>query len=332
VHPAHRHGVVGDDQVTGVGLAHHGVEQVAEAIDIGIVERGIDFVEHADRRGIGQEQGEDQRDRGQRLFAARKQGQRLQPLARRLGEDLQPGFQRVVAVDQREVRLPPFEQAGEQAPEMGIDLLEGGAQPFAPLAVEVADRTAQAGDRLGQLGLFGRAVAVFFLDLRQFLGRDEVDRADPLAAGGQAFERLGLGRRIADIVLVEVEPAGEQGRRALETLARAPSISGSMTPEKLWGKERPGLSPTAVKSCLTMHAEGVLALEDIVIVLVNLPGRLVEYLTLITPVSPGMIGSFGQVGTVHPQDPFALVMINGSLPVFVKANSLRPSPLYSTVP
>ena len=48
--------------------------------------------------------------------------ERLQPLARRLGEDFQPGFERIVAVDQREVRLPAFEQAGEQAAEMAVDL------------------------------------------------------------------------------------------------------------------------------------------------------------------------------------------------------------------
>ena len=44
VHAAHGHGVVGDDQVAGLGLADHRVEQVAEAVDVGVVERGIDFV------------------------------------------------------------------------------------------------------------------------------------------------------------------------------------------------------------------------------------------------------------------------------------------------
>ena len=34
--------------------------QIAEALDIGIVERRVDFVEHADRRWIGQEHREDQ--------------------------------------------------------------------------------------------------------------------------------------------------------------------------------------------------------------------------------------------------------------------------------
>ena len=140
MHPAHGHGVVGDDQVAGVGFEDHRVEQVAEAFDIGVVQGRVDFVEHADRRGVGEEQREDQRDRGQRLLAAREQCQRLEALARGLGEDLEPGLERIVRIDQREMRLPALEQPGEQAAEMGVDRLEGGAQPLAALAVEIADR------------------------------------------------------------------------------------------------------------------------------------------------------------------------------------------------
>ena len=34
-----------------VGLLGHPIEQLAEALDIGVVERCVDLVEHADRRG-----------------------------------------------------------------------------------------------------------------------------------------------------------------------------------------------------------------------------------------------------------------------------------------
>ena len=78
----------------------HLVEQVAEALDVVIVERRVHFVQHADRRRIGQEHREDQRQRGQRLLAARQQRQRRGLLARRLGQDLEAGFQRIVALDQ----------------------------------------------------------------------------------------------------------------------------------------------------------------------------------------------------------------------------------------
>ena len=53
-------GVVGDDQEARVGFVRHLIDSVAEAVDVGVVERRVDFVEHADRRGIGQEHREDQ--------------------------------------------------------------------------------------------------------------------------------------------------------------------------------------------------------------------------------------------------------------------------------
>ena len=58
------------NEVARIRFAHHRVKQVAEAIDIGIVQRCIDLVEYADRRRISEEQREDQRNRGQGLLAA----------------------------------------------------------------------------------------------------------------------------------------------------------------------------------------------------------------------------------------------------------------------
>jgi hypothetical protein len=61
-------------------VARHLVHQIAEALDIVVVERRVDLVEHADRRRVGQEHREDQRQRGQRLLAARKQRHGLRRL------------------------------------------------------------------------------------------------------------------------------------------------------------------------------------------------------------------------------------------------------------
>ena len=49
-----------------------------------------------------------------------------------------------------------------------------------------------------------------------------------------------------------------------------------------------------------------------------------SYFTFNSPEAPGAIGSLGQEGTVQPQDPFALEMINGSVPVLVKINTHSP--------
>ena len=56
------------------------------------------------------------------------------------------------------------------------------------------------------------------------------------------------------------------------------------------------------------------------------------YSTTISPVAPGLIGSLGNWGTVHPQLPTALEIINGLFPVLVNTNSLTPSAPCSIVP
>ena len=78
-------------------------------------------------------------------------------LARRLRHDLEPGLERIVGFDQLEMRLAALEQGGEQAAEMAVDVLEGGEQAGAALAVQAADRAAQAVDRLAQFLALGLA-------------------------------------------------------------------------------------------------------------------------------------------------------------------------------
>ena len=53
------------------------------------------------------------------------------------------------------MRLAALEQGGEQAAEMAVDLLEGGEQTGAALAVQAADRAAQPVDRLAQFLALG---------------------------------------------------------------------------------------------------------------------------------------------------------------------------------
>ncbi len=80
--------------------AHMACEQVAEALDIGVVQGGVHFVEETDRGGIGEEDGEDQGDRSQGLFAPAHQAHDRHALAGRTSEDLQSGLQRIVGLDE----------------------------------------------------------------------------------------------------------------------------------------------------------------------------------------------------------------------------------------
>src|SRR3989338_7542743 len=49
------------------------LDKAGEAADVRVVERGVDFVEDAEGRGLVAEDGDEQRQRRQRLLAAREQ-------------------------------------------------------------------------------------------------------------------------------------------------------------------------------------------------------------------------------------------------------------------
>ena len=156
---------MGDGDEAGVGALAHLVEEIAEALDIIVVERRVDLVEHADRRGVGEEDGEDQRERGQRLLAAREQRQRLRFLAGRLGDKFEPGFERIVGFDQLKLGLAALEQGLEQVLKVAVDDFEGGDEPLAALLVEAADGGPEPLDRLGQIIALGDQPVAACLDL-----------------------------------------------------------------------------------------------------------------------------------------------------------------------
>ena len=185
---------MGDDDEAGVGPLPHLVEHAAEAVDVGVVQRGVDLVENADRGRIGEEDGEDQGRRRQGLFAARHQAHDCQPLAGRAGVDLQPGLERIVALDEFQLGLAAAEQGLEQAFEIVVDDVESRHQPLAALGVEFVDAVAQLGDggrQVAALDLHGiEPVAVFD---RLVLGA-QVDGAEGLALALQTVQQaLGAG-------------------------------------------------------------------------------------------------------------------------------------------
>src|SRR3546814_16475231 len=63
-----------------------------------------------------------------------------------MGQDGEARLQRVVGFNEGEMGLATVEQGAEQALDVAVDRLEGGEEAGAALAVEAADRTAQAVD------------------------------------------------------------------------------------------------------------------------------------------------------------------------------------------
>ena len=87
---------LGDDDE--LGAVDEAVQHFDEAVDVGFVERGVEFVEHAERAGFDHIDREQQGDGGHRAFAAGKQGDGLEFFAGRFGGDFDAGFERVALV------------------------------------------------------------------------------------------------------------------------------------------------------------------------------------------------------------------------------------------
>ena len=109
--------------------AAHLADHLVVAADVGLIERRVDLVEQAERRGLDEEDGEDQRDRGERLLAAREQLDRGELLARRLRDDLDArlgdGIGRIL--DELQLGRAAAEQAREHLLEALVD--EAGRSP-----------------------------------------------------------------------------------------------------------------------------------------------------------------------------------------------------------
>ena len=69
-------------------------------------------------------------------------------------------------------------------------------------------RAAQTVHRFGQLGLFGHAGTKLRLGFSQFVGGDEVDRADAFAIGGQPVHRRCFLLRVGHARGIETKAFG----------------------------------------------------------------------------------------------------------------------------
>src|SRR3546814_19601270 len=86
---------------------------------------------------------------------------------------------------------------------MAIHRLERREQPRAALAIEAADRAAEAVQRLRQFLDLGGASLTLGIEFDEFVGGDEIDRAEPLAVGDQPVVPRRFGGGVADARALE---------------------------------------------------------------------------------------------------------------------------------
>ena len=211
-----------DDDQLGV-LAELG-DEPEEAVQVDVVERGLDLVHHVERRRPAAEHGEQERQRGQAALATGQQRQLLDVLAARLGLDLDARVEQVVGRREHELAGAAGEQRGEQLREVAADVGERGREHVLDLLVDGLDHAGQVaagGAHVLELLLEER---VALLELVELLERERVDRAEQAqlaieladaAGGGRALRELGLLGGLGDGGF-DVEVATQRLDRVLE--------------------------------------------------------------------------------------------------------------------
>ena len=128
---------MGDDDE--LRVVRHFLDQAREALDVGLVERRVHFVQDAERAGRVAEDGHQEGHRGQRFLAARKQRDVLQALAGGRGHDVDAAFGQVGFVGEAHLALAAAEQGLEHFLEVGVDAFEGFLEAAARFGVELLD-------------------------------------------------------------------------------------------------------------------------------------------------------------------------------------------------
>src|SRR5918999_27357 len=203
-----------DDELGPVRVA---ADQLEEAVDVDVVERGLDLVQDVERARPGQEYGEHERQRHEGLLAARQQRQPLGGLAGRRNLDLDAGLalllllvrirlgrvrgvlagdhraRAVLGVDEPQAAATAREQVLDDVLEVLGSRLEGLLEALPDAAVGLLDEALE----LREGGLEVAALALELLDVRDRLLvlplRERVHGAELLAAALEALDAGGEG-------------------------------------------------------------------------------------------------------------------------------------------
>ena len=213
----HRPLLVGDDDE--LGPVRVAADELEEAVDVDVVEGGLDLVQDVERARPREEDGEHERQRHERLLAARQQGQPLGGLARRGHLDLDArlalllllvrvGLGRVrgvLAGDHRAGTVLGVDEpqaaaaTGEQVLD---DVLEVLGRRLERLLEALPDATVGLLDEALELGEGGLEVAPLGLELLDVRDRllvlllgEGVDGAELLAAALKALDAGGRAPR-----------------------------------------------------------------------------------------------------------------------------------------
>ena len=167
-----------------LGLLSICFQELGKTVDIGFIQRGIDFIQDHKRCRLVSQEGEKQGDDGEGPFSSGKQGKIPHLFPRRLDFDLDARFQDMVFILDPEPGPASSEQLFITVSEIPVDLAEGFPEPAGHICIDTADYGFQLGFGLGHIFIlalqevvsFPSRLVFFFgrlvhrSQLRQFLG------------------------------------------------------------------------------------------------------------------------------------------------------------------
>src|SRR5262245_40803757 len=154
------------------------LEDLEQPLQVGVVQRRLDLVQHVERRRAGLEDGQQEGDRGQRALAPRQQGQPLDLLARRPGLDVDAGGQHVVGLGQHQAALAAGEQPREDLLELGRGVGERRREHLLDPVIDLFDHGEQVPPGLLEVFELGGEERVALLQRRELLQGERVDLAE----------------------------------------------------------------------------------------------------------------------------------------------------------
>src|SRR5690606_18672637 len=115
--------IVGDDdKLRGVRKLLH---QLLEALNVLVVQRGVNFVQDAERAGLAHKDGKQQCHGRKSFFSAGEQGNMLRLFAGRLRHNINAAFQHAVLLSKDQVCAATAKQTAISLLEVGANLREG---------------------------------------------------------------------------------------------------------------------------------------------------------------------------------------------------------------
>ena len=170
----HRAPLVRHDEQLGL-FAELG-DEAEEAVQVHVVEGGLDLVHHVERARAATEDGEQERQRGKAALATRQQRQLLHVLARRLRLDLDAGREKVFRVREMQLADATGEQHGEELGEVLAHVGVRGGEHALDLGVDRSDHPGQLAPRRAHVFELRLEERVALLQGVELLEGERVDR------------------------------------------------------------------------------------------------------------------------------------------------------------